>query len=95
MLYHLGSPSGSDGKETSSNVKDQGSIPGLTRTPGEGKGYPLQYSCLQKSMDRGDGWATVHGVTHKEPDMTGQLTHFVIYCFYFLQLIHTTSLQTR
>ena len=40
---------------------DVGSIPGLGRSPGEGNGNPLQYSCLEISMDRGAWWATVHG----------------------------------
>ena len=40
-----------------------GSIPGSGRPPGEGHGYPLQYSCLGNPMDRGAWWATVHGVT--------------------------------
>ena len=56
-------PAGSDGKESAYNAGDPGSIPGLGRSPGEGNGYPLQYSCLEKSMDRGVWWATVHGVT--------------------------------
>ena len=43
--------------------QDLGSIPGLERSPGEGNGYPLQYSCLENSMDRGAWWVTVHGVT--------------------------------
>ena len=42
---------GSDGKESTCNVGDLGSIPGLGRSPGEGKGYPLQYSGLENSMD--------------------------------------------
>ena len=42
---------------------DMGSIPGLGRSPGEGNGNPVQYSCLEKSMDGGAWWATVHGVT--------------------------------
>ena len=41
---------------------DLGSIPGLGRSPGEGNGNPLQYSCLENSMDRGAWQATVHGV---------------------------------
>ena len=42
-------PSGSDGKETACNVGDLGSVPGLGRSPGEGHGNPLQYSCLENS----------------------------------------------
>ena len=46
------------------NAGDLGLIPGLGRSPGEGNGNnPLQYSCLENSMDRGAWWATVHGVT--------------------------------
>ena len=51
------------------DVKDVGSIPGSGRSPGEGNGDPLQYSCLENPMDRGAWWATVHGVS-KESDMT-------------------------
>ena len=45
------------------NVGDLGSIPGLGTSPGEGSGYPLQYSCLENSMDRGAWRVKVHGVT--------------------------------
>ena len=47
----LGFPCGSDGKESTCSVGDLGSIPGLERSPEEGKGYPLQYSALENSMD--------------------------------------------
>jgi len=47
----LGFPCGSAGKESPCNVGDLGSIPGLRRSPGEEKGYPLQYSRLENSMD--------------------------------------------
>ena len=50
-IMQIGFPDGSDGKESTSNVGDLGSIPGLGRSPGEVKGYPLQYSCLENSMD--------------------------------------------
>ena len=57
-------------KESTCNARNPGSsIPGSGRCPGEGNGYPLQYSCLENSMDRGAYWATVHGVT--ESEMTG------------------------
>ena len=51
------------GKETACNAGDPVSIPGSGRSPGEGKGNPLQYSCLENPMDRGVWEATVHGVT--------------------------------
>ena len=59
-------PGGLDGKESACNIGDPGSIPGLGRFPGEGNGYPFQYSCLENSMDRGARWATVHGVTESD-----------------------------
>ena len=54
---------GSDGNESAYNAGDSGSISGSGRSPGEGKGCPLQYSRLENSMDRGVWRATVHGVT--------------------------------
>ena len=64
---YLGFPGGSAGKESACNAADLGSIPGLGRSPGEGKGYPLQYSGLENSMDY-----PVHGVT--ESDTTERLS---------------------
>ena len=58
----MGFPGGSEVKASACNEGDLGSIPGLGRSPGEGNGYPLQYSCLENPMDRGAWWATVHGV---------------------------------
>ena len=54
-------PGGSGGKESGCNARDPGLIPGSVRSHGEGNGYPLQYSCLENSMDRGPCWSTVHG----------------------------------
>ena len=59
----LGFPDDSGGKESACNAGDPGSISELGRCPGEGNGYPLQYSCLENSMGRGAWWARVHGVT--------------------------------
>ena len=56
-----GFPCGSACKDSACNVGDLGSIPGLGRSPGEGKGYPLQYSGLENSMD-----CIVHGVTKSQ-----------------------------
>ena len=57
---------GSEGKESACSAVDQGSIPGSGRSPGEGNGNPLQYSCLENPMDRGAWWAMVHGVTVRQ-----------------------------
>ena len=56
-------PHGSDGKEFACNDGDPGSIPGLGRSPGVENGNPLQYSCLENSMER---WAIVHGDTKSQ-----------------------------
>ena len=58
----LGFTGGSAGKESVCNARDLGLIPGLGRSPGEGNGHTLQYSCLENPMDRGTWRATVHGV---------------------------------
>ena len=62
LLDLWGFPGVSDGKEFTCNAGELGSIPRLGRSPGEGNGYPLQYPCLENSMDRGVWQATVHGV---------------------------------
>ena len=68
FYYRWGFPGGSDGKESACSAGNPGSIPGSGRSPGEGNGNPLQYSCLENSVDRGAWWS------HKESDMTEQLT---------------------
>ena len=61
-FYLMGFPGGSEVKVSACNVGDLGLIPGSGRSPGEGNGNPLQYSCLENPKDKGAGWATVHGV---------------------------------
>ena len=66
----LGFPDGSDGKESACNAGDPGSTPGFRRSPGEGNGNPLQYSCLENFMDREAWQATVHGVTKSQTQLS-------------------------
>ena len=67
-MVPIGFPIGSDCKESTCNAGDLDSIPELGRSPGEGNENPLQYSCLESSMDRGAGWATAHGVAKSLSD---------------------------
>ena len=63
LYYFISFLGGSDGKEPACNVSNLGSTPGLGRSPGEGNGNLLKYSCLENSMERRVWWATAHGVT--------------------------------
>ena len=66
LLEQWDFPGGSDGKDSAYNAGDPGLILGWGRSPGEGNGNPLQYSCLENPMDRGAWGATVHGVTESQ-----------------------------
>ena len=66
LMWLQGFPGGSVVKNPPANAGDTDSIPGAGRSPGEGNGNPLQYSCLENPMDRGAWWATVHGVTESD-----------------------------
>ena len=72
-MTSVGFPGESDGKESACNAGDLGSIPGLGRSPGEGKGYPLQYSGLENSND-----CIVHGVTKTQTQLKRLLFHFTM-----------------
>ena len=80
---HQGFPGGSEVKASAWNAGYQGSIPGLGRSPGEGNGNPLQYSCLKNPMEGGAWWATVHGA---EKSWT-QLSDFTFFLSFFLPLL--------
>ena len=83
VMMFPGSPDSSACKESACNVGDLGSIPGSGRSPGEGNGNPLHYSCLENSMDRGaySPW------DHKESDTTDQL-HFFRKRLYFQEILY-------
>ena len=77
-------PGGSGGKESACNVGDLGSIPGSGRSPGEGNGNPLQYSCLGNPMGRGAWQARVRGITDTTERLTLWLLTLILYqcaCF--------------
>ena len=76
----LGFPCGSAGKESACNVGDLGLVPGLGRSPGEGKGYPLQYSGLENSID-----CRVHGIAKSWTQLSNFHFHFFIIVYNFVQ----------
>ena len=81
MYTHTRFSGGAVVKNPLANVGDTGDsvlIPGSGQSPGEGNGNPLQYSCLENSMDRGAWWATVHGVAKSQTQLS---THTYI-CIY-------------
>ena len=80
----LGFPCGSAGKESACNVGDVGSIPGLGKSPGEEKGYPLQYSGLENSMDH-----TVNGVTKSRTRLSDFHFHLFSVCVFTHVHAHT------
>ena len=97
-----GFPSGSVVKNPPANagdIRDVGSTPRLGRSPGDGNGYPLQYSCLENPMDRGAQWATVHGVARVRHDwatnsFTWQISQVYdckVFTSYWLDVIYDFS----
>ena len=84
----MGFPGGSNGKESAWNTGDPGSIPGSGRSPGEGNGNTLQYSCLENYMNTGAWQATVHGVQRVGHDWgTNMLNTNFISCNYKISYI--------
>ena len=86
---------GSEVKASAWNAGDPGSISGLGRSP-EGNGNPLQYSCLENSMDRGAWKATVHGVAKSWTQLSNFHFHFSLYVYScHLYLISSASVRFR
>ena len=77
MRLKLGFPGGSEVKASACNAGDLGSIPGSGRYPGEDDN-PLQYSCLENLMDGGAWWATVHGVTKSQTQLSDFTFTFIL-----------------
>ena len=82
--FSKGFPGGSEVKVSACSAGDLGSIPGSGRSPGEGNGNPLQYSCLENPMDGGAWWATVHGITKSRTWLSDFTFTFT---FHFLQCL--------
>ena len=74
----MGFPGGSEVKASACKAGDLGSISGSGRSPGEGNGNPLQYSCLENPMDGGAWWATVHRVAKSWTQLSDSAQHTVI-----------------
>ena len=82
-----GFPGGAGGKKPASScrrLKRHSFIPGSGRSPGEGHGNPLQYSCLENPMDRGAWWATIHGVSKSQKWLKWLSTHVFTFCLFVI-----------
>ena len=88
MLW--GFPGGTDGKESAYNTGDISSVSGFGRCPGEGNGYPLRYSCLENSMDRGAWQATVYVISKSQKQLSDQHTHSHAYVIYINIYTHSS-----
>ena len=107
LFYHINltqqclTLGGSEVKTSAWNAGDPGSIPGSGRSPGEGNGNPLQYSCLENPMEGGAWWATVHGVAKSRTRLSDLTSlHFILCltvclgfsffspCLFFLFCLH-------
>ena len=98
FLATRGFPGGSEDKASACNAGDRGSIPGLGRSPGEGNGNPLQYSCLENPIDRGAWRATVHWVAESRTRLSdftftfgNSYTVFTEYLSWYFPLILNRS----
>ena len=90
MMYVSREPlGGSDSKGSACSAGHLGSIPVLGRSPGEGNGYPLQYSCLENPMDRGAWWAAVHGVAKSRT----RLNNFTFTSLSYMYIMYVIFMQ--
>ena len=82
-------------KESTSNAGDAGLIPGSGRSPEGGHGNPLQYSCLENSMDRGAWQATIHGVTKRDMAEHTHTQKIFAFSLYFSAALITEDLNSH
>ena len=101
-MNNWGFPSSSEGKESTCNGVDLGSIPGLGRSPGGGYGNPLHYSCLENPMDRGAWRAPVHGVAELDTTerqstvaLSGEFQAFILPPIVHPPTVHQPSIPPR
>ena len=92
-MYTIGFPGGSVVKESVCSAGDTGSIPGSGRSPGEGNGNPLQYSCLGNFMDRGALWAAAHGVARVGHDLVTKPQHTQLLLFLIHIQVHDVYVE--
>ena len=82
IIYHKENscrfPGGSDSKESTCNAEDPGSIRQSGRSPGEGNGNPLQYSCLENPRDSGAWWVTINGVAGVRHNLVTKPPHVLV-----------------
>ena len=90
----LGFPNSSAGKESTCNAGDLGSIPGLGRSPGEGKSYPLQYSGLENSMDCISLWGRKESDTTERLSLRKEYTIKYLYTFGVVTALKTSTIPT-
>ena len=88
-------PGSSVGKESVCNAGHPSLIPGSGRSPGEGNGYPIQYSCLENSMDRRAWQATVHGVAKSQTSVTNTFTTFIQVLNHYVVNLKQMSIITQ
>ena len=80
LFLYLGFPGGSDNKASAHNARDPGSIPRSGRSPEEWNGNPLQYPCLENSMDGGAWWAIVHGIAKSWTQLSDFTLFLTLFC---------------
>ena len=93
VFNSLGFPGGSDSKAPDLNAGNPGPIPGSGKSPGEGNGHPLQYSCLGNPMDRGTWWATVRGVAKSRTRLSDLTFTFTLTRMFWSSLLCSLKIQ--